>query len=58
MVGSLGSGKEILEGMNAKAAVAKAAEMIGGCKSCIDITADRAKQREAYGKPIGGFQII
>lgn len=58
MVGSIGSGKEILERMNAKAAVAKAAEMIGGCKSCIDITADYAKQREAYGKPIGGFQVI
>ena len=58
MIGSLGSGAETLERMNAKASVAKAAEMLGGCKSCIDITADYAKQREQYGKPIGGFQVI
>jgi alkylation response protein AidB-like acyl-CoA dehydrogenase len=58
IVGSPGSGGEILEKMNAKAAVAKAAEMLGGCKSCIDITAEYAKQREQYGKPIGGFQVI
>ncbi len=40
------------------AGAAMAAEMLGGCKSCIDITADYAKQREQYGKPIGGFQVI
>ena len=32
--------------------------MVGGCRVCIDITADYAKQREQYGKPIGGFQAI
>jgi len=58
IIGSAGSGKEVLEGMNAKAAVAKAAEMLGGCKYCIDITREYAKQREQYGKPIGGFQVI
>ncbi|MBW2053406.1 MAG: acyl-CoA/acyl-ACP dehydrogenase [Deltaproteobacteria bacterium] len=58
IIGSVGSGEEILEKMNTKAAVAKAAEMIGGCKACIDITSDYAKQREQYGKPIGGFQVI
>ena len=58
VIGPLGRGAETLEKMNAKASVAKAAEMLGGCKSCIDITADYAKQREQYGKPIGGFQAI
>ncbi|MFH1481429.1 MAG: acyl-CoA dehydrogenase family protein [Pseudomonadota bacterium] len=58
VIGPLGSGAETLEKMSVKAAVAKAAEMLGGCKSCIDITADYAKQREQYGKPIGGFQVI
>ncbi|MBW2091282.1 MAG: acyl-CoA/acyl-ACP dehydrogenase [Deltaproteobacteria bacterium] len=58
IIGEPGVGAEILEKMNVKAAVAKAAEMLGGCKACIDITADYAKEREQYGKPIGGFQII
>jgi len=58
MIGSPGDGWELLEKMNAKAAVAKAAEMVGSCKACIDITSDYAKQREQYGKPIGGFQVI
>jgi alkylation response protein AidB-like acyl-CoA dehydrogenase len=58
IIGSPGGGWELLQKMNAKAAVAKAAEMIGGAKSCIDITADYAKQREQYGKPIGAYQAI
>jgi len=58
IIGSPGNGKETLEKMKAKAAVAKAAEIVGGCKACIDITAEYAKQREQYGKPIGGFQVI
>ncbi|MBW2092935.1 MAG: acyl-CoA/acyl-ACP dehydrogenase, partial [Deltaproteobacteria bacterium] len=45
MIGSPGDGWELLEKMNAKAAVAKAAEMVGSCKACIDITSDYAKQR-------------
>ena len=39
-------------------AVAKSAEMIGGCKVCIDMTAGYAKERVQYGNPIGGYQII
>ncbi len=58
IIGSPGNGWEILEKMNLKASVAKAAEMVGSCKACIDITTDYAKQREQYGKPIGGFQVI
>lgn len=58
ILGSKGSGWEVLEKMYVKATVAKAAEMIGGCKICIDMTAEYAKQREQYGKPIGGNQAI
>jgi alkylation response protein AidB-like acyl-CoA dehydrogenase len=58
VIGSVGKGWEILETVEAKAAVVKAAEMVGGCRACIDITAAYAKQREQYGMPIGGFQII
>jgi len=38
--------------------VAKCAEMVGGCKVSIDMTADYSKEREQYGKPIGGYQAI
>jgi len=58
IIGAPGQGWGILVKVNDKAAVAKAAEMIGGCKVCIDMTASYAKERIAYGKPIGGFQII
>jgi acyl-CoA dehydrogenase len=58
VIGSIGTGSEILQKMEAKAAVIKAAEMVGGCRACIDLTAEYAKQREQYGMPIGGFQII
>jgi alkylation response protein AidB-like acyl-CoA dehydrogenase len=58
VIGPVGGGWEILEEMNIKASVAKAAEMVGGCKACIDITAAYAKEREQYGRPIGGFQAI
>jgi acyl-CoA dehydrogenase len=58
VIGAVGKGWEILEKVEAKAAVVKAAEMVGGCRACIDLTAEYAKQREQYGMPIGGFQII
>jgi alkylation response protein AidB-like acyl-CoA dehydrogenase len=58
MIGSPGSATDAIGKMNAKAAVAKASEMMGACKVCIDMTADYAKERQQYGKPIGGFQVI
>jgi len=58
VIGSPGNGLEVLEKMYAKATIAKAAEMVGGCRVCIDITGEYAKQREQYGKPIGGYQAI
>ena len=58
ILGEVGKGYETLEKVMNKAAIAKSAEMIGGCKVCIDMTADYAKQRVQYDKPIGGFQII
>ena len=58
MIGDPGCAESVLGKMNAVAAVAKSAEMLGGCKACIDMTVDYAKQRVQYGKPIGGFQVI
>jgi len=58
MIGAAGAAGEILAKANQKAAVAKAAEMLGGCKASIDMTIAYAKERVQYGKPIGGFQAI
>ena len=58
ILGTPGNAGEALEKMHVKAAIAKSAEMVGGARVCIDITADYAKQREQYGKPIGGYQAI
>ena len=44
--------------MGNKAIVAKCAEMLGGCKESIDMTAAYAKQRVQYATPIGAFQAI
>ncbi|MBW2284545.1 MAG: acyl-CoA/acyl-ACP dehydrogenase [Deltaproteobacteria bacterium] len=58
IIGAIGGGFDILQSIESKGAVTKAAEMVGGARSCIDITAAYAKEREQYGLPIGGFQII
>ena len=58
VLGQPGKGWDALERMATKAIVAKCAEMVGGCKACIDITAQYAKERVQYGKPIGSYQAI
>ena len=58
MIGEPGKGWEILEKTGNKAIVAKCAEMLGGCKESIDMTAAYAKQRVQYSTPIGAFQAI
>lgn len=58
LIGAVGKGWEILEKIEAKATLAKCAEMLGGCAESIEMTKEYAKQREQYGTPIGGFQAI
>ncbi|MBW1641714.1 MAG: acyl-CoA/acyl-ACP dehydrogenase [Deltaproteobacteria bacterium] len=58
IIGKPGDGWEVLEKMGNKAIVAKCAEMLGGCKESIDMTAAYAKQRVQYSTPIGAFQAI
>lgn len=58
VIGKPGKGWEILSKMFPKAIIAKCAEMVGGCKVSIEMTAEYAKQRVQYEKPIGGFQAI
>jgi len=40
------------------AAIALAAEQLGGAQRCLDLTVAYAKQREQFGRPIGSFQAI
>ena len=58
VIGTVGKGWELLERVFPMAIVAKCAEMVGGSRACIDMTAAYAKEREQYGRPIGGYQII
>jgi len=58
IIGEPGNGWDILEKTGNKAIVAKCAEMLGGCKESIDMTAGYAKQRVQYSTPIGAFQAI
>ncbi|MBU2647343.1 acyl-CoA/acyl-ACP dehydrogenase [bacterium] len=58
IIGPIGKGWDILERVARHAIIAKCAEMLGGCRESIDITAEYAKHRVQYDTPIGGFQII
>jgi len=46
--------REILD----RAAIALAAEQVGGAQRCLDLAVAYAKQREQFGRPIGSFQAI
>jgi alkylation response protein AidB-like acyl-CoA dehydrogenase len=41
-----------------RAAIALAAEQVGGAQRCLDMTVAYAKEREQFGRPIGSFQAI
>lgn len=58
ILGGLNQGWKLLEKILEKATVARCAEMFGAAKALMDITLDYAKQRKAFGRAIGSFQII
>ena len=58
ILGKPGINESLLRKLIARAAVAKAAEMVGGCRACVEMTSAYAKERVQYEKPIGGFQVI
>jgi alkylation response protein AidB-like acyl-CoA dehydrogenase len=56
--GNLNEGWPILHRVLEKAVVAQCAEMVGGAKQVLEMTVEYAKQRMAFGHPIGSFQAI
>ena len=58
LIGVEGAGWGALAKMLDLAAVALAAEQVGGAQQVLDVTVQYAKDREQFGQPIGSFQAI
>ena len=58
MLGQLHKGWPIVAKAMEQAAIAKCAEMVGGCEASMDMTLAYVKERVQYGRPIGSFQVI
>jgi len=58
LVGDDGAGGAFLTHTLDLAAVALAAEQVGGAQRCLDMSVEYAKTRIQFGRPIGSFQAI
>ncbi len=58
LLGADGGGREIISRVLDLAAVALAAEQVGGAQRCLEMSVDYAKLRVQFGRPIGSFQAI
>ena len=58
LLGEEGRGWAPLEETLDRAALALAAEQVGGAQRCLDLSVAYAKQRVQFGRPIGSFQAI
>ncbi|MBV8160638.1 MAG: acyl-CoA dehydrogenase, partial [Acidimicrobiia bacterium] len=58
LLGTEGEGWPVLSRVLALAAVALAAEQVGGAQKCLDMSVEYAKVRVQFGRPIGSFQAI
>jgi alkylation response protein AidB-like acyl-CoA dehydrogenase len=58
VLGSLGAGQAALQRALDLGAIALAAEQVGGAEKCLAMSTGQARQRVAFGRPIGGFQAI
>jgi alkylation response protein AidB-like acyl-CoA dehydrogenase len=58
LIGADGEGWAVLERVLDLAAVALAAEQVGGAQACLDMAVQYAKDRVQFGRPIGSFQAI
>jgi alkylation response protein AidB-like acyl-CoA dehydrogenase len=58
LIGAEGSAASVVERTLRLAAVALAAEQVGGAQRCLDMSVEYAKIRMQFGRPIGSFQAI
>ena len=58
LVGTDGNGWNVLTRVLDRAAVALAAEQVGGAQMVLDMSVEYAKVRVQFGRPIGSFQAI
>ncbi len=58
LIGKEGGGAEVLNLVMDLAAVALAAEQVGGAQKCLDMSVEYAKERIQFGRPIGSFQAV
>ncbi|MBS1847017.1 MAG: acyl-CoA/acyl-ACP dehydrogenase [Actinobacteria bacterium] len=58
LIGTDGEGWSVIERVLDLAAVALAAEQVGGAQRTLDMSVDYAKERIQFGRPIGSFQAI
>jgi alkylation response protein AidB-like acyl-CoA dehydrogenase len=58
LIGTDGAGWDTLSTVLDLAAVALAAEQVGGAQMCLDMAVEYAKVRVQFGRPIGSFQAI
>ncbi len=58
LIGAEGQGWPLIERALDLAAIALAAEQVGGAQRCLDLSVAYAKERVQFGRPIGSFQAI
>jgi alkylation response protein AidB-like acyl-CoA dehydrogenase len=58
VLGEVGSGMKVALGALDQGRVSLAAGCVGIAQACLDASVEYAKQREQFGKPIAGFQLI
>ena len=58
LIGTDGGGWDVLSRVLDLAAVALAAEQVGGAQECLEMAVAYAKDRVQFGRPIGSFQAI
>jgi alkylation response protein AidB-like acyl-CoA dehydrogenase len=58
LIGARGEGWPIIRKVQELAAVALAAEQVGGAAACLEMAVEYAKARVQFGRPIGSFQAV
>ena len=58
LIGEEGKGWDVMSRVLDLAAVALAAEQVGGAQECLEMAVQYAKDRVQFGRPIGSFQAI